>query len=189
MAETRPDKPRDYFLQAARRAGWGDRLFRNSGNDRRRLAGCRGAPAGNARGVPRDQGISTGAAPARRRRNTSRILHPAITAIDLLYDDGARGKQIIGDFKPTMTKAEYLALRAGAVQEKNPPKGAGSIAGGKLLTCAFFICGAVGANARTPASGHRTGERRCRRIPERRIVRSATTPASGVQARIPPLRH
>ena len=41
----------------------------------------------------------------------------AMTAIDLLYDDAAPARQIIGDFKPAMTKDRYLDIRARAVQE------------------------------------------------------------------------
>jgi hypothetical protein len=50
---------------------------------------------------------------ARRRRNPSRILQPAMTAIDLLYGNAAEARQIIGDFKPAMTKDSYLAFASG----------------------------------------------------------------------------
>lgn len=34
----------------------------------------------------------------------------ALTIIDLLWDGGARGKEIMGDFRPALTKEEYLNL-------------------------------------------------------------------------------
>lgn len=33
-----------------------------------------------------------------------------MTAIDLLYDEAAQAKQIIGEFKPAMSKADYLTF-------------------------------------------------------------------------------
>jgi metal-dependent amidase/aminoacylase/carboxypeptidase family protein len=37
----------------------------------------------------------------------------AMTAIDLLWDDAAPARRIIGDFQPAMTKDEYLAFARG----------------------------------------------------------------------------
>ncbi len=37
----------------------------------------------------------------------------AMTAIDLLYDDAAPARKILADFKPAMTKAQYLAFERG----------------------------------------------------------------------------
>jgi amidohydrolase len=37
----------------------------------------------------------------------------AMTAIDLLYDDAAPAREILGDFRPAMTKAEYLTFARG----------------------------------------------------------------------------
>src|SRR5271170_226049 len=42
----------------------------------------------------------------------------AMTAIDLLYDNGAQAKEIIGEFKPAMTKAEYLAFARGLFKKE-----------------------------------------------------------------------
>jgi len=41
-----------------------------------------------------------------------------IPAIDLLYDEAANAKQIIGDFKPAMTKAGYLAFARGLFKKE-----------------------------------------------------------------------
>jgi hypothetical protein len=45
-------------------------------------------------------------------RTPARLFDPgkllAMTVIDLLYDDGAQAKEIIGGFKPAMSKADYL---------------------------------------------------------------------------------
>jgi hypothetical protein len=37
----------------------------------------------------------------------------AMTAIDLLYADAAPARKILADFKPEMTKPEYLAFERG----------------------------------------------------------------------------
>ena len=42
----------------------------------------------------------------------------AMTAIDLLYDEAAQARQIIGDFKPAMTKSEYLAFARGLFKKE-----------------------------------------------------------------------
>jgi amidohydrolase len=42
----------------------------------------------------------------------------AMTAIDLLYDNAAQAKQIIGDFKPAMTKDSYLAFARGLFKKE-----------------------------------------------------------------------
>src|SRR5579862_8424905 len=42
----------------------------------------------------------------------------AMTAIDLLYDEAAQARQIIGDFKPAMTKAEYLTFARGLFKKE-----------------------------------------------------------------------
>jgi amidohydrolase len=42
----------------------------------------------------------------------------AMTAIDLLYDNAAVAKQIIGDFQPAMTKAGYLAFARGLFKKE-----------------------------------------------------------------------
>jgi hypothetical protein len=42
----------------------------------------------------------------------------AMTAIDLLYDDGAQAKQIIGEFEPAMTKADYLTFARGLFKKE-----------------------------------------------------------------------
>src|SRR5579864_7801862 len=43
----------------------------------------------------------------------------AMTAIDLLYDDAAPARQIIADFKPAMTKTEYLAFARALFQTEH----------------------------------------------------------------------
>src|SRR5271163_4101513 len=42
----------------------------------------------------------------------------AMTAIDLLYDNAAPAKEIIGDFKPAMTKETYLAFARGLFKKE-----------------------------------------------------------------------
>jgi hypothetical protein len=42
----------------------------------------------------------------------------AMTAIDLLYDDGARAREIIGEFRPAMTKDEYLSFARGLFKKE-----------------------------------------------------------------------
>jgi hypothetical protein len=42
----------------------------------------------------------------------------AMTAIDLLYDNAAEARQIIGDFKPAMTKDSYLAFARGLFKKE-----------------------------------------------------------------------
>src|SRR5580692_2880530 len=42
----------------------------------------------------------------------------AMTAIDLLYDEAAPAKQILGDFKPAMTKDSYLAFARGLFKKE-----------------------------------------------------------------------
>jgi hypothetical protein len=42
----------------------------------------------------------------------------AMTAIDLLYDEAAQARQIIGDFKPAMSKSEYLAFARGLFKKE-----------------------------------------------------------------------
>ena len=42
----------------------------------------------------------------------------AMTAIDLLYDEAAQARQIIGDFKPAMTKDSYLAFARGLFKKE-----------------------------------------------------------------------
>jgi hypothetical protein len=41
-----------------------------------------------------------------------------MTAIDLLYDEAAQAKQIIGEFKPAMTKDSYLAFARGLFKKE-----------------------------------------------------------------------
>ena len=41
-----------------------------------------------------------------------------MTAIDLLYDNAAAAKQIIGDFQPAMTKNSYLAFARGLFKKE-----------------------------------------------------------------------
>jgi hypothetical protein len=41
-----------------------------------------------------------------------------MTAIDLLYDNAAPAREIIGDFKPAMTKDSYLAFARGLFQKE-----------------------------------------------------------------------
>src|SRR5882672_3562301 len=49
----------------------------------------------------------------------------AMTAIDLLYDEAAQAKQIIGDFKPAMTKDGYLAFARGLFKKERYSGAAG----------------------------------------------------------------
>jgi hypothetical protein len=41
-----------------------------------------------------------------------------MTAIDLLYDNAAPAREIIGDFKPAMTKDSYLAFARGLFKKE-----------------------------------------------------------------------
>jgi hypothetical protein len=41
-----------------------------------------------------------------------------MTAIDLLYDEAAQVKQIIGDFKPVFSKADYLTFARGLFKKE-----------------------------------------------------------------------
>src|SRR5665213_1127692 len=47
-----------------------------------------------------------------------------MTAIDLLYDNAAAAKQIIGDFQPAITKAGYLAFARGLFKKERWSVGA-----------------------------------------------------------------
>ena len=49
----------------------------------------------------------------------------AMTAIDLLYDNAAAAKQIIGDFHPAMTKDSYLAFARGLFKKERYSGAAG----------------------------------------------------------------
>ncbi len=42
----------------------------------------------------------------------------AMTAIDLLYDEAAQARQIIGEFQPAMSKSEYLAFARGLFKKE-----------------------------------------------------------------------
>jgi amidohydrolase len=42
----------------------------------------------------------------------------AMTAIDLLYDEAAQAKEIIGEFKPAMSKADYLTFARGLFKKE-----------------------------------------------------------------------
>jgi hypothetical protein len=41
-----------------------------------------------------------------------------MTAIDLLYGNAVQARQIIGDFKPAMTKDSYLAFASGLFERE-----------------------------------------------------------------------
>ena len=48
-----------------------------------------------------------------------------MTAIDLLYDNAAPAREIIGDFKPAMTKEGYLAFARGLFKKERYSGAAG----------------------------------------------------------------
>jgi hypothetical protein len=42
-----------------------------------------------------------------------------MTAIDLLYNEAAQAREIIGEFKPAMSKADYLSFARGLFKKEH----------------------------------------------------------------------
>ena len=45
----------------------------------------------------------------------------ALTVVDLLFDEAKTGKEILKNFKPVMTKEEYLAMLDWSVEQNSYP--------------------------------------------------------------------